>query len=123
MNTIKNTMLTLAILLPSMAFAQDAGAGPSTFQGSYSLWGAIAIGIIASAITIFNAMKLGGAISKALWFFGIGMLLVVVGFMSVVLAWAPEFTQKMVHDSLFIIGYILMTLGGTSLYRLNKNIS
>ncbi len=121
MNVFKNIVLASVLLLPTMTMAQDT-AGPSTFQGSYSLWGAIGIGVIATVITLFNAMKLGGAISKALWFFGLGMLLVVVGFLSVVVAWAPEATQMVVHDSLFIVGYILMTLGGTSLYRLNRSL-
>lgn len=120
-----NSILLTVILsvTPLLSYAQEAEAGPSTFNGSYTLWTAILIGIIASLLTLVNAQKLGGAISQVLWFLGGGMAFVVLGFLSVVLAWAPEGTQAIVHDILFIIGYIMMTLGGLRLYRLNSSTS
>lgn len=116
-------LAALLFMTPFISQAQEAEAGPSTFNGSYTLWTAIIIGVVASVLTLLNAKKLGGTISQVLWFLGGGMLLVVLGFLSVVVAWAPEATQAIVHDILFIVGYILMALGGLRLYRLNSSIS
>jgi len=121
MKTIIKYIPAAIYLLPFVSLAQEVGAGPATFNKSYTLWIAIIIGIIASLMVLSNAQKLGGTIAKVLWLFGIGMLFVVVGFLSVVIVWAPEGTQKIVHDFLFILGYVLMAIGGSRLYRLSRN--
>ncbi len=93
--------------------------GPATFVGSYTLWIAIVIGFIASFATLFYAYQLrGGVVSVTLSFFGAGMLFVVVGFLTVAIAWATPPIQKIVHDTVFIIGYILMLLGAARLRQI-----
>lgn len=100
-----------------MAFAQDmagepASAGPVTFAGSYTLWIAIIIGFIAAFVTFRYAMQMkGSAVGGVLSLFGWGMFTVVLGFLSVAVAWASAPTQKIVHDLLFIVGYLMLLAG------------
>jgi hypothetical protein len=85
---------------------------PATFVGSYTLWVAIIIGLCASIATLYYAYRLKGSlVSRFLWLFGSGMLLVVAGFVTVVVQWSTTPVQKLVHDILFIAGYILMLIG------------
>lgn len=117
-------MTKLAILLlpaglllttPTLAQAEEA-AGPATFVGSYTLWAAVIIGFVASLATLVYAYRLkGGVVGTALNLFGAGMFFVVLGFLAVVVSWASEDTQKVVHDLAFILGYILMLTGALRL--------
>lgn len=100
-----------AFALPSLALAQES-AGPATFAGSYTLWIAIIIGFAVSLTTlIFSSQMSGSTIGGVLRLFGVGTFLVVLGFLSVVIAWATPEVQKLTHDLLFIVGY-LFCLGG-----------
>jgi hypothetical protein len=94
----------------------ESTAGPSTFVGSYTLWIAVLIGFAASLATLAYAYRLrGGIVGTSLNFFGAGMLFVVLGFLSVIVAWTTEDTQKVVHDLAFILGYVLMFVGALRL--------
>jgi hypothetical protein len=108
-------------LLATPALAQsDEPIGPATFVGSYTLWIAIIIGFVASIVTLFYAYQMkGGVVGVTLNFFGAGMFFVVLGFLVVAVAWATPSIQKVVHDTVFIIGYILMLLGAARLRRLS----
>lgn len=110
-------MLAL-FMVPVMA---QEGAGPETFEGSETLWIAIIIGITASVLTLFNASRLSGTKpASILWPIGFGMMFVVLGFISVVVAWVDSATQKLVHDVFFIIGYLLMGWGAVKLTSLKR---
>jgi hypothetical protein len=101
----------LFLSIPALAQEDDTVA-VATFVGSYTLWAAIIIGIIASLATLFYANQLkGGVVGTSLTLFGVGMLLVVLGFLTVVISWTDADTQKVVHDLAFILGYILMLSG------------
>jgi hypothetical protein len=108
------------LLLATPVLAQsDDPIGPATFVGSFTLWIAIVIGFIASLATLFYAYQLkGGLVAVTLNLLGAGMFFVVLGFLTVAVAWATPPIQKIVHDLLFIIGYILMLLGVLRLRRL-----
>lgn len=103
--------------MPVVAFAQDAAttaesAGTATFVGSYTLWIAIVVGLIVSLLTlIFSSQMKGSTVGGVLGLFGIGTFLVVLGFLSVVIAWADPQVQKITHDLLFIVGYMLCLVG------------
>lgn len=110
-------MIPVELLFTGAVLAQaQESAGPATFVGSYTLWAAIIIGFVASLATLVYAYRLkGGIVGAALNLFGVGMLLVVLGFLSVVFSWATVDLQKVVHDLVFILGYILMLAGALRL--------
>ena len=117
----KYLLLISALSFTLPVFAQEAeSAGTATFTGSITLWIAIIIGFIASFLTLSYAVQMkGSTVGTILSLFGIGMFLVVVGFLAVVVAWAPAPVQKLVHDLVFIIGYVLMLVGATRIRRLS----
>ena len=121
----KNTAMCLfritGILAPLAVFAQsNESAGPATFTGSITLWIAIIIGAIASVSVIrYGVVMKGSNVGIILSYVGIGMLLIVLGFLSVVIAWAPTQTQKITHDLLFITGYVVMLMGALRLKKFN----
>lgn len=109
----------VSLLAPALALAQES-AGPATFAGSYTLWIAIIIGIVGSLVTFYYSQQMGGStVGGILRLFGLGMLVVVLGFLSVVVAWAAAPIQKVVHDLLFILGYLLMLAGASRLKKLS----
>jgi hypothetical protein len=111
-------LLGLGLFAPALAMAESAG--PHTFANSPTLWVAIIIGFIASGMTLRYAMQMKGSrVASILNLFGWGMLFVVLGFLSVAIAWAPEKTQKIVHDFAFIIGYALMFMGAARIRSLS----
>lgn len=112
-------MLGLFAAFPTLA--QEESAGPDTFAGRPTLWVAIIIGFAATIATGVYAYQLqGGVVGSALTFIGIGMFLVVLGFFAVVVAWADANTQAIVHDILFIIGYVLMLVGALRLRQMMR---
>ncbi len=93
------------LALPVVALAADESAGPATFAGSYTLWIAIIIGFVVAILTLlFSVQMSGSAVGSVLRNFGLGILFIVLGFLSVVLAWTTPDVQKIVHDLLFIVG-------------------
>lgn len=111
----------LSFIPMALAFAADMeNASPATFAGSYTLWIAIIIGIIASFLAIYFSFQMSGStVGRILQLIGFGMFVVVLGFLSVVLPWAPAGTQKIVHDLLFILGYSLMLAGVVRIKKLS----
>ena len=115
-------MSIFTFLVVPFVYAQEIAqeAGPTTFAGSYTLWIAIVIGLVASILTFRYAIQMkGSTVGQILNLFGFGMFVVVLGFLSVVVAWADAPTQKIVHDLLFILGYILMLVGASRIRRLS----
>ena len=97
--------------------AQDA-AGPATFVGSYTLWIAIILAFIASVWTFYYSQQMkGSVVGDILRLVAFGMFVIDLGFLAVVIAWGPAPTQKIVHDLLFILGYILIL---TAVGRMRK---
>lgn len=110
-----------AVALPSIAFAQHESAGPATFANSYTLWIAIIIGFAVSFATlIFSSQMKGSTVGGVLRLFGAGTFFVVLGFLAVVVKdWAPENAQKLVHDLMFIVGYLFCLAGVLKLRKLS----
>lgn len=125
MTSIKKKIISAAatgsIFLPALAFAQEE-AGSESFVNSVSLWVAIAVGIIASLMVLRGASKIGGGVLGTVYkYIGVGMLVVVLGFVAVVVpAWASEFVVGRTHDVLFIVGYLIMALGAQKMLTAGK---
>lgn len=112
-------LLIVGLFMTLPILAQEEAAGPDTFAGRPTLWVAIIIGFVATAVTAVYAYQLkGGVVGTALNFIAGGMFLVVLGFLAVVITWTDAGTQASVHDVLFIIGYISMLYGALRLRQM-----
>ena len=98
---------------PLWVWAQEEGASGTTFVNSVALWIAVAVGVTASVMVLRNAQKIGGGtLGQVYTMFGIGMLLVVIGFFVVVIPpWAAPAVIMRTHDLLFVAGYAVMSVG------------
>ena len=100
--------LILAVILVAPVMAQEE-VGPATFKYSPTLIIAVIVGLVASVVTLYNSRMLAEDLKTSYAFFGIGMLLVVVGFIVVVFPIVPTANlAKLLHDIAFIIGYAFM---------------
>lgn len=85
------------------------------------MWIAIIIGLIATLVIIYYAIRMQGSIiGHVLLFFGAGMGLVVLGSISAAIVWGNGNMQKIVHDLLLIIGYLVMLLGVHYIRKLHR---
>lgn len=84
-----------------------------------SLWIGILIGIIATVLVFRSAGKMGGGLfGGVLHLFGIGMIMIVAGTLSVVFAsWIPANFLELTRTVLFSTGYVLMVLGANRLLK------
>lgn len=97
----------------------DTIAFASNFVSILSLSLAIIIGIVASALVFRAAHKMGGGLfGSVLNFMGVGMIIVVVGTLSVFLSnWLPVAWITLTHTVLFSTGFICMVIGANKLYK------
>lgn len=90
---------------------------------SISLWSTIIIAFTTSIMVWTLGRKMhGGVLGKVLVYFSIGMTLIFFGFATEV-PWFQDFPHiylKLAHDSLYIIGYILMGIAATKLLNVIK---
>ncbi len=90
---------------------------------SLSLWSTIIIMFVTSAMVWIGARQMrGGVFGIVLTYFSIGMTLVVLGFVSglPLTENIPSLYLKLTHDSLYIIGYILMGIAASKLLKAIK---
>lgn len=115
--TFSLTILSLLVVItPVLAQEGEEAVSAASFVGSYSLWAAVIIGLVASATTVYFATRMrGGIVGTSLTYIGAGMFFVVLGFLAVVIPWGDDSSIKtiipIVHDFAFIAGYILMLVG------------
>ncbi len=90
---------------------------------SLSLWSTIIIMFATSAMVWIGGRQMkGGVFGTVLTYFSVGMMLVVLGFVSG-LSLAdntPNLYLKLTHDSLYIVGYILMGISASKLLKAIK---
>lgn len=120
---------TIFSILPLVSFAQsyaenqyiaeDSIAYASIFVGNFSILLSIVIGCIATAYVFRAAHKMGGGLfGLVLYYIGIGMVLVVLGTISIVLApWISASMLRMLHTVCFSLGFVFMVLGANKLLR------
>lgn len=91
----------------------------SNFVGNFSSWLGIVIGIIASIMVLRSAKRMGGGLfGHVLNLIGVGMVLVVLGSLSVLLSsWFPAGYVALSHTVLFSLGFILMVLGANKMLK------
>ncbi len=104
---------------PNYYLSEDSIAYASVFVGNFSILLSIVIGAIATGYVFIAARKMGGGLfGQVLYYIGIGMVFVVLGTVSIVLApWIPASMLRMIHTISFSLGYIFMVLGANKLLR------
>lgn len=129
------TCLATMLALPSIVLAQTVepfGAlqefivpdDPSNMLEALSLWSLLIVASVTSAMVWIGGRHMhGGVFGSVLTFFSIGMTLVFLGFVTEV-SWfennIDELYLKMVHDSLYIIGYVFMGVAASKLLKVIK---
>lgn len=104
---------------PQFVHAQIRGVDAESVLSGYTLLAAIVIGFLASVVTIMYAFQMRGSVlGDILNAFSLGMLLIILGFLSSAIIWTNFETQKLAHDALFISGYIAMLLGASRMRKL-----
>lgn len=117
----------ITTLLPLSAFAQsresavssDEVAYASVFAGDFSLLLSIVIGIIATFFVLRAAKKMGGGLfGSVLNYIGIGMILVVLGTISMTIDnWFTVVWYSVINTICFALGYIFMVIGANKLLK------
>lgn len=126
--------ILVMITLPSVVFAEETFLYNTwqalvTFEDnsklleSISLWSTLIIAFVTSMMVWSGSRKMhGGVFGSVLTFFSIGMTLIFLGAVTQV----PLFQNidplylKMTHDSLYIIGYIMMGFAASKLLKVIK---
>ena len=112
--------ISLIALTPTFfAQAQVRSVDAADVLSGYTLLVALVIGFIASVVTIMYAFQMRGSVlGDILNAFSLGMLLVILGFLSSAIIWTNAETQKLIHDALFIAGYVFMLVGASRMRKL-----
>lgn len=85
---------------------------------SYTAVSVIIVAVFTIAVVIRNARLMkGGVFGGVLWFFGIGMSLVFVGFLADSYEVLPFKDAGVLNHSLFILGFLCMAVAATKLSR------
>lgn len=130
----KYASVLVVLAIPSITFAQTGGLGGtwqtliaiednSKLLEMVSLWATLIVAFATSAMVWVGGRHMhGGVFGSVLNFFSIGMTLVFLGFATEV-PWFQQFDHlylKMVHDSLYVIGYVLMGIAASKLLKVIK---
>lgn len=125
----KHAGIVALALVPMVASADAVGElvkfeDNSGLFASISLWSTLIIALSASVLVWMGGRKMrGGVFGSVLTFFSIGMTLVFLGFTTEI-PWLeeqfPQFYLKLTHDSLYIMGYILMVVAANRLLKVIK---
>lgn len=100
----------------------DALTGTISILNAYSFWSFILIAVITSALVFVTAARMkGGLFGTVLHYFGAGMVLILVGYVliSVPVCSSSDYA-KILHDVLYLVGYILMAIAAHRLYAFTK---
>lgn len=125
---MKYFLLMSAVFVPFITFAgvADTLVQFENYSGvfeSVSLWSTIIIAFTTSIMVWTLGRKMhGGVLGKVLVYFSIGMTLIFFGFATEVPYFQnlPHIYLKLIHDSLYIIGYILMGIAASKLLDVIK---
>ncbi len=117
------------LILPTVTFSAGLAdtlvriEDSSGFFTSLSLWSTIIIMFATSAMVWMGGRQMkGGVFGTVLTYFSVGMTLVVLGFVSGLpfMENTQSLYLKITHDSLYIIGYILMGIAASKLLKAIK---
>ena len=101
------------------SFSMEEIFAMSSVLQTYALGSALVVAIVTSIVVFRNARKMkGGVFGKVLNYFGIGMMVVLVGHViDAHPSLIPMEDVSTVDNTLFIIGYILMAIAATKMAR------
>ena len=113
------------------AIASSAGVADILVQiednsglfASLSVWSTIIVMFVTSAMVWIGGRQMhGGVFGTVLTYFSIGMTLIVFGFVSglPLTENVPSLYLKLTHDSLYIVGYVLMGIAASKLLKAIK---
>lgn len=128
MSKVKFFVFTLAGLISPLslfaeerdvAISNDGVAYASVFAGDLSLLLSIVIGIIATSFVFRAAKRMGGGLfGSVLNYIAVGMILVVLGTLSIFVSnWFGGVWFTVVNTICFATGYIFMVVGANKLLR------
>ena len=91
----------------------------SKFTGDFSFLLSIVIGVIATFFVFKVARKMGGGLfGKVLSYVGFGMVLIIVGTISIALeSFVPEIFVTITHNMFFALGFIFLAIGADKLLK------
>ncbi len=127
-NGMKYLAVLSLMLLPAIASAGVADVFVRIEDNSglfalVSLWSTIIIMVVTSAMVWIGGRQMrGGVFGTVLTYFSAGMVLVVLGFVSglPLTEKIPSLYLKLTHDSLYLVGYILMGIAASKLLKAIK---
>ncbi|MBI5400619.1 MAG: hypothetical protein HZB12_00670 [Candidatus Yonathbacteria bacterium] len=125
---MKHFAIISLFLFPALVFAGTLDTliqieDNSKLLEMVSLWSTLIVAFVTSAMVWVGGRQMhGGVFGRVLTFFSIGMTLIFLGFATEV-PWFQSFNHlylKMIHDSLYIIGYVLMGVAASKLLKVIK---
>lgn len=124
---MKYFALLSLVFLPAIAFAgvtdtllvlEDSG-----LFSSLSLWSTLIVALVTSVMVWVGGRQMhGGVFGSVLTYFSMGMTLIFLG-AATEIPWFQGIASlylKLIHDSLYIIGYILMGIAANKLLKAIK---
>ncbi len=129
---MKYVAILSLVLFPAITFSASVAdvlveiEDISGLFASLSLWTTIIIMVVTSAMVWRGGRQMHGGVFETfgtvLTYFSIGMTLVVLGFVSglPLTEKIPSLYLKFIHDSLYIVGYILMGIAASKLPKAIK---
>lgn len=124
---MKYFALLSLVLLPTIAFASVTDTllalDDSGLFSSLSLWSMLIVAFATSAMVWIGGRQMyGGVFGSVLTYFSIGMFLIFLG-AATNISWLQSIQVlylKLIHDSLFIGGYIVMGIAANKLLKAIK---
>ena len=116
---LTSLFFTKTVYAESGIFSTEEIIAVSNTLQAYALISAVLIAIIATVVVFRNAKKMkGGIFGTVLNYFGIGMVAILLGFISgSELSFLPADDLNVVGNILFIIGYILMAIAAVKMSK------
>ena len=124
---MKHLALLSLVFLPTIAFAGVTDTllvlDDSGLFSTLSLWSMLIVAFVTSMMVWIGGRHMrGGVLGSVLTYFSIGMTLIFLG-ATTEISWIKnslDVYAKFVHDSLFIVGYILMGVAASRLLKVIK---
>ncbi|MEK7148290.1 MAG: hypothetical protein AAB770_00030 [Patescibacteria group bacterium] len=122
------------LAIPAVTFAQTFGSygawqtlitieDNSKLLEMISLWSTLIVAFVTTAMVWIGGRKMhGGVFGSVLNYFSLGMTLVFLGFVTEV-SWFQQIDElylKMINNSFYVIGYVLMGVAASKLLRVIK---
>lgn len=103
---------------PDLNFSNDF-AFASLFAGNFSILLSLVIGSIATSLVFRAAQKMGGGLfGSVLNYIAVGMVMIILGTLSVVLEpWLVDLWLGVINTIFFSLGYIFMVVGANKLLK------